>query len=94
MKNYIWGKKRGQNSGQSRREKIDEYHKRVQEIFHMRKNHVLDINLCIYCFVPLLLTDIQKVKIWLFYNSNSARVINRWFIFYALEHLKRCNKVN
>jgi len=49
--------------------KINEQCKAVKELFVTRKDHGLDINLCIKFVTSFIFTGVQRVKIRLFYKT-------------------------
>ena len=59
--------------------------KRYQELFHKENDHVLNINLCVTLAISFIITLIQRVKTWLFGESNSVSVMYRWFIYDAID---------
>jgi len=50
-------------------------------MFQTWEDHILNINLCVKLVIPFIFTGIQRLKIGLFYKSNSLSLVHRWFIF-------------
>ena len=58
--------------------------KNVEELFHTREGHTLNIS---WAWSNYLSSQgIRGVKTGLFYKSNNVCFMDRWFIFDAMEH--------
>jgi len=57
--------------------KINKERKVVQDLFHTREDHAMNINLCVKFSKPFIFTGIQSIKTGLFHKC----VVQRFSIF-------------
>ena len=57
-----------------------------QNLSHAGEDPVLNVNLCVKFVIPLIFTDIQRMKIRLINKSNAVSFMYRCFFYVTMEH--------